>query len=381
VVSTYDLSTPQNITGIAVTAYFMGGAYEVTTDANNVTLGAKKYYSIAGMTVAVNDGSGLQYWLTDHLGSVVAITNANGTSTSQQRYLPFGQVRTDIPSIPNSPITQTDFGYTGQRNVSGGLGLMDYHARMYDALLGRFVQPDTIMPGGPQGLNRFSYVNNNPINATDPTGHVTCRDDDYECIHKTHNPIPTNGGNGGDNGNNHQGENNHQDELNNLVHQCEQSFGMAPGCDPSLGTHYNEWPPAGYYIAGYKPHVELSQIDWISLVISGAGVIGDGATIITALALTNPISAPIAEFTGPVAVAGEMVNKVGIAWNIIQTIKNNDPSASAMDLASAVFKSSRMIPVVSLLANGVGIYKAIEPAIYQQPILKPIIPTTITTSP
>ena len=53
--------------------------------------------------------------------------------------MPFGQVRTDL----NGPrITATDFGYTGQRDDSD-LGLMDYKARMYDAALGRFIQPDT----------------------------------------------------------------------------------------------------------------------------------------------------------------------------------------------------------------------------------------------
>jgi RHS repeat-associated protein len=93
---------------------------------------------------------------------VVAITNASGALVSQQRYLPFGQVRTDIGTI-----SQTDLGYTGQRNLDaqGGafaLGLMDYRARFYSHL-GRFVQPDTITPGGPQGLNRYSYANNNPL--------------------------------------------------------------------------------------------------------------------------------------------------------------------------------------------------------------------------
>ncbi len=52
--------------------------------------------------------------ITDHLGSVVATTSASGALISQQRYMPFGQVRT----ITSGPITQTDFGFTGQRNNS-----------------------------------------------------------------------------------------------------------------------------------------------------------------------------------------------------------------------------------------------------------------------
>lgn len=44
---------------------------------------------------------------------------------------------------------------------------------MYSPALGRFIQPDTIVPDmyNPQSLNRYSYVLNNPIRYIDPTGH------------------------------------------------------------------------------------------------------------------------------------------------------------------------------------------------------------------
>ena len=41
----------------------------------------------------------------------------------------------------------------------------------YDSSLGRFAQADTIIPGGAQSLDRYAYVNNNPVNFTDPSGH------------------------------------------------------------------------------------------------------------------------------------------------------------------------------------------------------------------
>jgi RHS repeat-associated protein len=89
--------------------------------------------------------------------------------------MPFGQVR----YLPGTPaITNTDFGYTGQRELDSEMGLMDYKARFYSPLLGRFVQPDTITPDGPQGLNRYSYANNNPIVYNDPNGHWPC----YICV-------------------------------------------------------------------------------------------------------------------------------------------------------------------------------------------------------
>lgn len=92
--------------------------------------------------------------------------------------MPFGQVRTDV-STPNPQKNYTDFSYTGQRSVdlqgsSYDLGLMDYKARFYDPYLNRFQQPDSITPGGPQGLNRYAYGFNNPIRYNDPTGHGPC---------------------------------------------------------------------------------------------------------------------------------------------------------------------------------------------------------------
>ncbi|HUI87937.1 MAG TPA: RHS repeat-associated core domain-containing protein [Anaerolineales bacterium] len=153
------------------TLYCMAGAYEVTGSS------VKKYYSFASMTIAVNDGSGLKYLLTDQLGSVVAVANSDGSLASQQRYMPFGQVRTDVTS-PNPQSGYTDFSYTGQRNVSGGLGLMDYHARFYDNLIGRFISPDSVVPDSKnsQSFNRYAYANNNPVLYDDPTGNIACAD-------------------------------------------------------------------------------------------------------------------------------------------------------------------------------------------------------------
>jgi len=47
-------------------------------------------------------------------------------------------------------------------------------ARWYDPLAGQFVSPDTLLPGGgydPLGLSRYAYVEGNPVERTDPSGH------------------------------------------------------------------------------------------------------------------------------------------------------------------------------------------------------------------
>jgi RHS repeat-associated protein len=147
-------------------------------------------------SAGVNDGTGLKYFLTDHpstalragFGSIVAITAADGTLITQQRYLPFGGQRTDVTSPAASP---TDFTYTGQRALAADMGgIMDYHARFYSPTLGRFLQPDTVTPDGPQGLNRYSYVMNNPVNFNDPTGNKPWRPrEDKKGLNKFHSDM------------------------------------------------------------------------------------------------------------------------------------------------------------------------------------------------
>jgi len=132
--------------------------------------------------VAMHDGTSLKYFLTDHastssaqsLSSVIAVLDASGNLLSEQRYLPFGQVRDDVGTI-----TQTDFSFTGQRSLDAqgnqyDLGLMDYRARFYSPYITHFTQPDSVVPelANPQSLNRYAYVFNNPLRFSDPTGHL-----------------------------------------------------------------------------------------------------------------------------------------------------------------------------------------------------------------
>jgi len=46
---------------------------------------------------------------------------------------------------------------------------------MYSPFLGRFISPDSVVPGAadPQNFNRYSYTRNNPLRYTDPSGHCT----------------------------------------------------------------------------------------------------------------------------------------------------------------------------------------------------------------
>ncbi len=68
----------------------------------------------------------------------------------------------------------TNYRFTGQRSEEAGLGsLYDYGARFYSVVgpipAGGYHR--AIAGGSAVFLNRYSYVNNRPLNRVDPTGH------------------------------------------------------------------------------------------------------------------------------------------------------------------------------------------------------------------
>ena len=126
------------------------------------------------------------YLSRDHLGSVRLVTDGNGNVVARHDYLPFGE---EVPA--NTAGRNAQFGvtdnldpkFTGQMRDSES-GLDFFNARYFSAAQGRFTSPD---PGSmdlsnPQSFNRYSYVRNNPMNATDPSGMDTCSDGSWASV-------------------------------------------------------------------------------------------------------------------------------------------------------------------------------------------------------
>ena len=84
---------------------------------------------------------------------------------AEQRYYPYGEERWASGTLP------TDRRFTGQRWDSY-TQLIEMGARWYDAQIGRWISPDTIVPApaNPQSFNRYSYVYNRPLAFVDRDG-------------------------------------------------------------------------------------------------------------------------------------------------------------------------------------------------------------------
>jgi len=70
-------------------------------------------------------------------------------------------------------ISTTTRGFTGHEQ-DDAIGLINMNARLYEPVIGRFLSPDSIVPDESftQAFNRYSYVINNPLTLSDPTGHT-----------------------------------------------------------------------------------------------------------------------------------------------------------------------------------------------------------------
>jgi RHS repeat-associated protein len=123
-----------------------------------------------------SSGASMLYFILDHLGSVTVVTDGSGAVLQRLSYDAWGKRRnadgtalscTGGLAQPNG----VSRGFTGQEMIDA-LCLVNLNARVYDPTLGRFMSADPVVGDAtvPQELNRFSYVLNDPLSLTDPSG-------------------------------------------------------------------------------------------------------------------------------------------------------------------------------------------------------------------
>lgn len=123
----------------------------------------------------------VEYLHRDHLGSVVAVTDANGDPLHTLAFDPFGGRRasdwsgaisaSELMLVLDDSEKNTSRGYTDHEMLDR-TGLVHMNGRVFDARIGRFLQPDPIVskPLNGQSFNRYAYVWNRPMDFTDPSG-------------------------------------------------------------------------------------------------------------------------------------------------------------------------------------------------------------------
>jgi len=126
-----------------------------------------EYVFFKGKRVARKDfpGGVVSYYFSDSLQTASVITDSGGNIKEDEDYYPWGM---DLPFVNSD---SNHYKFTGkERDSETGLDLMG--VRYYGSALGRFMTTDPLggHPQDPQTLNKYSYVRNNPLRYTDPTG-------------------------------------------------------------------------------------------------------------------------------------------------------------------------------------------------------------------
>jgi RHS repeat-associated protein len=193
-----------DLTGNGTSSYFSGNTWYLNGEdslglsfekevRSNGTTEYKHYVNAGGMVFALFTSrsgtlNGLpatstSYFYKDQLGSIAVIADETGAVTERLAYDPWGK-RRYINTTPGLPDTldaivgvNTDRGYTEHEHLDE-VGIIHMNGRIYDPLMGRFMSADPIIqaPDNLMSFNRYSYVWNNPLNMTDPTGYNAYHD-------------------------------------------------------------------------------------------------------------------------------------------------------------------------------------------------------------
>ncbi len=111
-----------------------------------------------------------QYFITDHLGSVRVVFDQSGEVIARNDYYPFGKQH-DNPAltVPNNP-ADNRFLFNGkEKQLTGGLNLIDYGWRMYDPEVARWFNIDPLAEKY-YPVSPYVFTLNSPVRFIDPFG-------------------------------------------------------------------------------------------------------------------------------------------------------------------------------------------------------------------
>lgn len=132
------------------------------------TPNGKETYYVYGLGLLYEETEDqVRYYHYDRQGNTLFLTDQSGQITDRYAYSPYGE------TLKNEGSTDTPFLYSGRYGVmTDSNGLLQMRARYYNPKLHRFLNQDILLGSisEPLSLNRFAYVNGDPINNIDPFG-------------------------------------------------------------------------------------------------------------------------------------------------------------------------------------------------------------------
>jgi RHS repeat-associated protein len=128
-----------------------------------------------GSVLRHDRGDSSYYYVQDHSRNVLALlarTSSGVTIDNQYRYDPYGNLQGTVTTpIPNA------LQFAG-REYDSETQLYYDRARYIDPALGRFVSEDPTGLNG--GINLYTFVGNDPVNGSDPSGGLTIKGDNLD---------------------------------------------------------------------------------------------------------------------------------------------------------------------------------------------------------
>jgi len=143
-----------------------------TTEINYISGGD----GLCAMYVVTNGTGAMHYVYSDHLGSILTLTNEQGQVTGRQSFDAWGRQRNagNWLYIQQTSLVMPSWlrrGYTGHEHLPA-FGLINMNGRMYDPILSKVLSPDNYVADATssQTFNRYAYCFNNPLKYIDPDG-------------------------------------------------------------------------------------------------------------------------------------------------------------------------------------------------------------------
>lgn len=126
-----------------------------------------KYYFAGELRIARRHAGSVSYYHHDAVRAVRATTDESGNVASRYQFDPYG-----APIVRNQQ--NGDEIAFGSLPNDEELDLVYLNARYYDPIAGRFLSADSVVRDAlaPQSLDRYAYVEGDPVNYIDPSGHM-----------------------------------------------------------------------------------------------------------------------------------------------------------------------------------------------------------------